>query len=60
MTPDKCNQLHYHAGKYGNIDVTLEWSTPLAEPIYCLYELVFPKSVTNRKREGVVTVADVE
>ncbi len=60
MTPDKCNSLHNHAGQYGNIDVLLEWSNALAEPIYCLYELVFPKKITNNKREGYVTVSDVE
>lgn len=36
FSPDLCNAYHHHATKYGNIDIELGWSTPLANNIYMI------------------------
>ena len=60
LTPDKCNGLHFHDANYGYIDVELDFSRPLNQPIYVYYEMVFPKVVVNDKLSGQVVVLDVE
>ena len=60
LTPDKCNGLHTHNAEYGYIDLNIEFYVPLSEPIYVLYEMVFPKVVINDKLTNTVMSLDVE
>ena len=60
LTPDKCNGLHFHDSTYGFIDLVIEFSRPLPEPVYVLYELVFNKRLVNNKATGDVHVLDIE
>ena len=60
IDPDLCNMRHLHQAHYGFMDVTIEYSRPLNEPIYVLYEKVFPKVVVNDKLSNTLSVLDVE
>lgn len=60
LTPDKCNGVHEHDAEYGYIDVEIMFGEATPEPIYLLYEMVFPKVVVNDKRAGTVTVVDIQ
>ena len=60
IDPDLCNMRHLHQAHYGFMDVTIEYSRPLSEPIYVLYEKVFPKVVVNDKLSNTLSVLDVE
>lgn len=59
LTPDKCNSLHTHDAEYGYIDVDISFAMPLSEPIYVLYELVFPKVVVNDKENNFLASLDI-
>ena len=59
LTPDKCNGLHNHESEYGFIDLEVHFARELWEPIYILYETVFPKMIINDKMSGEVDVIDV-
>ena len=59
LTPDKCNGLHNHEADYGFIDLDIKFNMPLHQPIYVLYELVFPKIIINDKMSGEVDIVDV-
>lgn len=54
-----CNGLHNHDAEYGYIDVNITFGKPLLDPIYVLYEMVFPKVVINDKTSGTVIVEDI-
>ncbi len=57
---DLCNMRHLHQAWYGFMDATIKFSRPLPEPIYVLYEKVFPKVVINDKLSNTLTVLDIE
>ena len=59
LTPDKCNGLHNHRGSEGSIEVRVDFSNPLKEAIYIIYELIYPKALINDKVEREVYVVDV-
>ncbi len=60
LTPDRCNSLHIHDAEYGYLDFSVEFSRPLNESIYIVYKGVYPKTITNMKREGRVLVQDIQ
>ena len=59
QTYDKCNGLHNHRGELGYIDLNIQFSLELNEPIYVIYELVFPKVIINDKMVNEVAVLHV-
>ncbi len=60
LNPDLCNGLHFHQAEYGYIDVNIQFSQPLNEPIYVLYHKATPKVVINDKLTNHLTVLDIE
>ena len=59
LDPDKCNGIHFHNGERGVIDLEINFSIELSQPIYVLYELVYPKVVVNDKLNGNLDVLDI-
>lgn len=59
LEPDKCNGEHDHEAQYGDIDVRLEFSHQTTYPIYVLYEMMFPRVLSNFKTVKEHVVSDV-
>lgn len=60
LTPDRCNGLHDHEGKFGQIDLEIDLRENLPVAVTVLYELSFNKMVINSKERGTVTVVDID
>ncbi len=60
LTKDQCNQLHNHQAEFGFIDFHAKFARPLHQPVYCLYELVYPRVLVNDKRDSTIAMLDVE
>lgn len=59
LTPDRCNGAHHHQCELGYIKLTAEFARPLAQPIYIVYKMIFPKIITVNKARGSVEISDV-
>jgi hypothetical protein len=59
LSPDKCNGYHFHQPQTGNVEMTIGFSTELAEPITCIVYASYDAQVLIHE-DGQVTVAYAE
>jgi hypothetical protein len=59
LSPDKCNGYHFHQPQTGNVEMTLGFTAPLAEPITCIVYASYDAQVLIHE-DGQVTVAYAE
>ena len=60
LCPHKCNNAHYHRAVEGYIDLVAKFDQPLLNPIFCVYEFVYPSLVLNDKVLNEVVTVDIK
>ncbi len=55
LTPDKCNGRHTHGGLVGNLDLQLQWATPLGRLVNVQVMLVYDHLITIDAASGIPT-----